>query len=97
MSSRAEFNGVVIAGPTSNTQVVEGNVYFPLDSVKKEYLKDSATLSTCPWKGEAHYYTVNVNGQEAKDAGWFYPAPKPAASAIKDHVAFWNGVKVVSA
>ncbi|KAJ3109266.1 hypothetical protein HDU97_007760 [Phlyctochytrium planicorne] len=89
---RAEWNGVVIA-ESSNTESVEGNVYFPMDSIKKEFFKDSTTHTTCGWKGD---FTVSVNGSENKDAAWFYPTPKPAASNITNYVAFWKGVKVIS-
>ncbi len=75
-------------------ELVEGNVYFPPDTLNRAYLKSSATTTVCPWKGMAHYFTVVVDGQENADAAWYYPAPKPAAAAIKDHVAFWHGVKV---
>ena len=91
--AKATWNGVVLA-ESNNTEVVEGNQYFPADSVKREYFKESNTHSTCPWKGLASYYTIEVNGQENKDAAWYYPEPKDAAKQIKDHVAFWKGVEV---
>ncbi len=75
-------------------ELVEGNVYFPPDALNRSYVKPSATTTVCPWKGTAHYLTVVVDGQENADAAWYYPAPKSAAAAIKDHVAFWHGVKV---
>jgi uncharacterized protein (DUF427 family) len=75
-------------------ELVEGNVYFPPAALDRSYLKPSATTTICPWKGMAHYFTVVVDGQENTDAAWYYPAPKPEAAAIKDHVAFWHGVKV---
>jgi uncharacterized protein (DUF427 family) len=75
--------------------VVENNHYFPPDSVKREYLKESDTHTTCPWKGEASYYTVVVNDTVNKDAAWYYPEPKEAAKQIKDYVAFSKGVEVV--
>ena len=90
---RAIWNGVVIA-ESDATVVVEGNQYFPPQSVRREYLKPSATHTECPWKGTASYYHVEVNGQHNPDAAWFYPAPKAAASQIKDHIAFWRGVKI---
>ena len=74
--------------------VVEGNHYFPLDSVKPDALKPSATTSVCPWKGTANYYTVAVDGAENKDAAWYYAEPKSAAANIKGRVAFWKGVTV---
>jgi uncharacterized protein (DUF427 family) len=75
-------------------ELVEGNVYFPPAALNRSYVKPSATTTVCPWKGTAHYFTVVVDGQENADAAWYYPAPKSAAAAIKDHVAFWHGVKV---
>ena len=91
--ARALFNGTVIA--ESNTfEEVEGNVYFPPDSVKREYLATSETTSVCPWKGTASYYNVAVGGETAADAAWYYPTPKDAAANIKDHVAFWSSVEV---
>ncbi|HMD31901.1 MAG TPA: DUF427 domain-containing protein [Candidatus Acidoferrales bacterium] len=90
---KAYCNGVVIA-ESNATVVVEGNQYFPIQSVRQEYLRPSATHTECPWKGTASYYHVEVDGQRNADAAWYYPAPKPAASQIKDHVAFWRGVKV---
>lgn len=79
---------------SDHTVEVEGNQYFPPESVKREYLKPSNTHTTCPWKGLASYYTLEVNGKSNPDAAWYYPDPKSAASQIKDHVAFWKGVKV---
>ena len=76
------------------TVVVEGNHYFPPESIKLEYLQESATHTTCPWKGEASYYNIVVDGQVNKDAAWYYPNPKPAAAEIKNRVAFWRGVRV---
>jgi uncharacterized protein (DUF427 family) len=76
------------------TVVVEGNHYFPAASIHKEYFRPSSTHTECPWKGTASYYTVEVDGSKNPDAAWFYPNPLPAASQIKDHVAFWKGVRV---
>jgi uncharacterized protein (DUF427 family) len=90
---RAKWNGATIA-ESDKTVVVEGNHYFPPDSVKREYFQSSNTHTTCPWKGEASYYNLVVNGENNKDAAWYYPDPKPAAAEIKDHVAFWRGVEV---
>ncbi len=90
---KAIWNNQVIA-ESNDTVVVEGNHYFPADSVKKEYLQPSDTHSTCPWKGLASYYTIQADGKTNKDAAWFYPQPKEAASQIKDRIAFWKGVKV---
>ena len=91
--ARAKWNGVLLAD-SDRVEIVEGIVYFPPDSVHKEYLRPSQTRTTCPWKGVAGYYDVAVNGQINKDAAWYYAAPKPAASQIANHVAFWKGVTV---
>ncbi len=91
--ARALFNGTVIA-ESATFEELEGNVYFPPDSVKREHLATSDTTSVCPWKGIASYYNVVVGGETAKDAAWYYPTPKDAAANIKDHVAFWRGVEV---
>jgi uncharacterized protein (DUF427 family) len=91
--AKAMWHGKVLAeSPTFET--VEGNVYFPPESVDKRYFKDSATTSQCHWKGTAHYYTVSVDGAENKDAAWYYPEPLAAAGQIKNYVAFWKGVEV---
>ncbi|HAH37206.1 MAG TPA: hypothetical protein DEQ87_00675 [Algoriphagus sp.] len=90
---KAIWNNQVIA-ESDQTVVIEGNHYFPRESVKKEFLKDSDTHSTCPWKGQASYYSILVDGELNKDAAWYYPDPKSAASVIKDRIAFWKGVKV---
>lgn len=89
----ATWNGTVIA-QSDDTVVVEGNHYFPRDSVPAAMLKDSATTTMCPWKGTAHYFTIVVDGQENRDAAWYYPDPKPKAAEIKDRLAFWKGVVV---
>jgi len=90
---KAVWNGVAIA-ESSETAIVEGNHYFPKDTVAAELLKPSATTTICPWKGVAHYYSIVVDGVENKDAAWYYPEPKPAAAEIRDRIAFWKGVKV---
>lgn len=90
---KAIWNNRVIA-ESDDTIVVEKNHYFPKDSVKDELFEDSDTQSVCPWKGIASYYNVVVDGVQNKDAAWYYPDPKPAASQIKDHIAFWKGVKI---
>jgi len=90
---RAIWNGATLA-ESDKTVVIEGNHYFPPDAVRREYFQPSATHTTCPWKGEASYYTVAVNGQENADAAWYYPTPKDAARQITDYVAFWHGVQV---
>lgn len=92
---RAIWNGKVIAD-TERFETVEGNIYFPPQSVKLEYFKSSQTRTICPWKGTAHYYTVVVDGKENRDAAWYYPQPKAAAAGIRDYVAFWRGVEVES-
>ncbi|HEX3540062.1 MAG TPA: DUF427 domain-containing protein [Acidimicrobiales bacterium] len=91
--ARATWNGTVLA-ESDDTVVVEGNHYFPRDSVKSELLVDSATHTVCPWKGTASYFTVVVDGATNPDAAWYYPTPKDAAKQITDRVAFWRGVKV---
>ena len=90
---RASWNGAVIAA-SDRCVVVEGNQYFPADAVRREFLRDSATHSVCQWKGTASYYDVVVNGATNRDAAWYYPEPKAAASNIKGYIAFWKGVKV---
>jgi uncharacterized protein (DUF427 family) len=91
--TKATWNGEVVA-ESEDVQIVEGNVYFPPDSIKKKYFHKSDTHSTCPWKGLAHYYHLEVNGKMNEDAAWYYPDTRDAAKHIKDHVAFWKGVKV---
>jgi len=91
--AKAYWAGNLIA-ESNATVVVEGNQYFPADSVKEEFLLPSNHTSFCPWKGTAHYYHVEVNGLRNENAAWFYPEPKPAAAQIKDRVAFWKGVRV---
>ena len=90
---KAMWKGTVIA-ESDDTVVVEGNHYFPPESLRREYFTSSDRSTTCPWKGEASYYHVVVNGQENQNAAWYYPTPKSAASAIAGRVAFWRGVEV---
>lgn len=90
---KAIFNGEVIA-QSNDTIVVEGNHYFPKDSIKTENFLPSDTQTTCPWKGQASYYTISVDGKTNQDAAWYYPNPKDAAKEIKDYVAFWKDVQV---
>lgn len=90
---KAIWNGQIIA-ESNDTVVVEGNHYFPAESVKREFLRDSSTHTTCPWKGVASYYSLEVDGQTNKDAAWYYPEPKDAAKQIQGRIAFWKGVKV---
>ena len=91
---KAIWNGAVVA-ESNDTVVVEGNHYFPKDSIHTQYFQDSDTTSHCPWKGEASYYTLVVGDETNPDAAWYYPHPKPAAKQILDRVAFWRGVEVV--
>ena len=91
--AKAVWNGKVVA-ESDKVETVEGNLYFPESSVKREYLRPSSTTSTCPWKGQARYYTLFIDGQENQDAAWYYPDPKPAARNIKNHIAFWRGVEI---
>jgi uncharacterized protein (DUF427 family) len=93
--AKAIWNETVIA-ESDATVVVESNQYFPPDSVRWDHLNESALRTTCPWKGEARYHHVEVDGKRIEDAAWSYPEPKPAASEIKGHVAFWKGVTVES-
>ena len=90
---QAEWNNAVIAA-SDETVVVEGNHYFPADSVDRSYLRDSDTHTTCPWKGVASYYDVVVDGEINRDAAWYYPDPKSAAADIAGRVAFWRGVNI---
>jgi uncharacterized protein (DUF427 family) len=90
---KAVWNGTVLA-ESEHTEVVEGNHYFPPSAIKREFFKTSERHSTCPWKGVASYYTLEVNGQRNADAAWFYPQTKEAAKNIEGYVAFWKGVEV---
>jgi uncharacterized protein (DUF427 family) len=92
---KAIWNDVTVA-ESEDTIVIEGNHYFPPDSIKREYFRDSDTHTTCPWKGTAHYYHLVVESQVNKDGAWCYPQPKEAAKEIKNYVAFWKGVAVTS-
>lgn len=92
-SASATWNGAVLA-ESERTVIVEGNHYFPLQDVNFDFLAPSQKHTVCPWKGEASYYDVVVDGERNRDAAWYYPSPSSAAAAIKDHVAFWHGVKV---
>lgn len=90
---KAIWNGTVLA-ESDNTVVVEGNHYFPKDSIKSAYFRQSDTHTTCPWKGQASYYHLEVDGEVNHDAAWYYPNPKTEAKHIKEYVAFWKGVEV---
>lgn len=91
--ARAIWNGVVLA-ESDRYEIVEGNVYFPPETINKRYFHPSTAHTTCPWKGLASYYSIEVDGKVNKDAAWYYPEPKPAARNIQNYVAFWRGVKV---
>jgi uncharacterized protein (DUF427 family) len=90
---KAVWRGAVIA-ESDQTEIVEGNHYFPPSSIKEEYFRPSETQTICGWKGVANYYDIIVGGAENKDAAWYYPDTKEAANHIRDYVAFWKGVKV---
>ncbi len=90
---KATWNGTVLA-ESDATIVVEGNHYFPADSVKMEHFTPTSTHTVCGWKGTASYYTVEVDGKQNPDAAWYYPTPKDAAKNIAGYVAFWKGVSV---
>jgi uncharacterized protein (DUF427 family) len=93
MQMKAVWKNAVLA-ESDQTVMVEGNHYFPPEAVNRHYLKPSDTHSTCPWKGQASYYHLEVDGEVNQDAAWYYPEPKVAAQNIKNHVAFWKGVEV---
>ena len=91
--TKAIWNGTIIA-ESAHTEILEGNHYFPPNSIKHEYFRKNQTASLCPWKGTANYYDIVVDDQINSIAAWYYPNPKTAAINIKDHVAFWRGVIV---
>jgi uncharacterized protein (DUF427 family) len=91
---KAMWHGMVVA-ESDATRVVEGNHYFPPDSIKREYFTKSKTTTVCPWKGEASYYTLEVDGASNPDAAWYYPQTKDAAAHIQGYIAFWRGVEVL--
>ncbi len=91
--AKAVWNGKLLA-ESDLTQLVEGNVYFPPESIKREFFKESKTHTVCPWKGEASYYHIDVDGKVNVDAAWYYPNPKEKARHLKNYVAFWRGVEV---
>ena len=92
---KAVWNGSVVA-ESDDTVVVEGNHYFPAATLDRSLVTESTTHTSCPWKGQASYYSLQVGGQENRDAVWFYPTPKVGAEAVKDRVAFWKGVQITS-
>ena len=91
---KAIWKNIIIA-ESEKYEIVEGNYYFPPESVKKEYLNESTTNTTCPWKGLANYYNIEIDDDVNEDAAWYYPNPKPEAIKIKDYIAFWKGVKII--
>lgn len=91
---KAIWNNTLIA-ESDNTIVVEGNHYFPPQSVKKEFLKSSDTHTTCPWKGVASYYSIEVDGEKLKDGAWYYPNAKEKAKNIENYIAFYGKVSIV--
>jgi uncharacterized protein (DUF427 family) len=92
---RAMWNGAVLAEASADEiEMVEGNVYFPPNTIVKAHFQPSETHTVCGWKGTASYYDVVVNGEVNRDAAWYYPDVKDAAKQIKGYVAFWRGVKV---
>ncbi len=90
---KATWKGEVLA-ESEETVVVEGNHYFPAESLRREHFRESETQTHCPWKGEASYYDVLAGGDVNRDAAWYYPEPSDAAKQIKGRVAFWRGVRV---
>jgi uncharacterized protein (DUF427 family) len=93
MAIEAVWNDQVIAH-SDKTVMVEGNHYFPAEDVDPTLLEPSDTTTECPWKGTAHYYTLELDGERLEDAAWYYPEPKPEAAQIRGRIAFWNGVEV---
>ena len=90
---KAVWKNTVLA-ESNETRVIENNHYFPADSINSEFFALSTTHTTCPWKGKASYFNIQVDGEKNKDAAWYYPHPKEAAAQIKNYVAFWNGIEV---
>jgi uncharacterized protein (DUF427 family) len=90
---KAIWNGQVLA-ESDHTRIVEGNHYFPPESLRREFFEPSDTHTHCPWKGDASYHSVVVDGERNPDAAWYYPTPKQAAAEISDHIAFWRGVTI---
>lgn len=90
---KATWNNTIIA-ESDETIIIEGNHYFPRTAIRSEFFKESPTHTVCPWKGTASYYHLEVNGQTNEDAAWYYPETSKLADSIKDHIAFWRGVKV---
>lgn len=93
MTYRASWNGEILA-ESIEIKEIEGNIYFPPNSLNKQFFKEIEAHTTCPWKGKASYYNIDVNGKINKMAAWYYPNPSPLAKEIKNYVAFWKGVEV---
>lgn len=93
MMPKAIWNGAVLA-QSDRTEIVEGNHYFPPETINREYFRQSDLHTICPWKGVASYYDVEVNGDVNRGAAWYYPSPKPAAQNIAGYIAFWRGVRI---
>lgn len=91
--AKAIWNGTVLA-QSDDTVIIDGNHYFPPQSVDKQYFQETSTHTSCPWKGTANYYDIEVNGQINRDAAWFYPNAKEKAKHFEDYVAFWRGVQI---
>ena len=91
--AKAIWKNTILA-ESDTFEVVDGNIYFPAASLRREYFQDSDHKSSCPWKGVAKYYSIAVDGEENPNAAWYYPDPKQAAENIRDHIAFWRGVEV---
>ncbi|MCJ8313732.1 MAG: DUF427 domain-containing protein [Pseudomonadales bacterium] len=89
----ASWNGQILA-QSDDVIIVENNAYFPKNSLEMAFFETSNTTSVCPWKGDANYFSVTVNGEKNEDCAWYYVSPKEAAMEIKNHVAFWKGVSV---
>ena len=94
--ARASWNGAVLA-ESDRYEVVEGNVYFPPEALRRDHVRESDTHTVCGWKGTASYYDVVVDGERNSAGAWYYPSPSRAAAEIKNHIAFWHGVKVTRA
>src|SRR5437588_3777949 len=89
---KAVWQGTTLA-TSEDTRIVEGNYYFPAGDVARAHLQDSSETTMCPWKGEASYYDIVVDGERNAAAAWYYPQPKGGAAEIRDYVAFWRGVE----
>lgn len=90
---KAIWKGTIIA-KSDEVEEIEGNIYFPIDSVYKEFLLESNTRSTCPWKGQARYFHVMVDGEVNEDAAWYYPEPNNGVELLENRIAFWKGVQI---